>query len=108
MGEATFRVVLTHRAQADLDELSEYWSARGEAWRGEKYHRDLVRRAETELTDATAARRGRRSKMPEWSDAREILAFGVYRIIYRIDEAAGIVNVLRFWHAHRDDPGAGT
>ena len=37
-------------------------------------------------------------------DAREILVFGIYRIIYEIDEADARVDVLRFWHAHRDDP----
>lgn len=104
MGEATFRLVFTRRALADLDELSEYWSERGEAWRGEKYHRDLVHRAEIELTDGASALRGRRARIPDWPDAREILAFSVYRIIYRIDETAGVVNVLRFWHAHRDEP----
>ena len=102
MGEETLRVEFTEEALTDLDQLSDYWSARGEAWRAEKYHRDLVGRAELELSDATAARRGRSSKVRAWSEAREILAFGIYRIIYRIDEAAGIVRVLRFWHAHRD------
>jgi len=106
MGEATFRLIFARRAEADLDELSEYWAVRGEAWRGEKYHRDLVHRAEIELTDAAGARRGRRTRIPDWPDAREILAFGIYRIIYRIDETAGIVNVLRFWHAHRDEPAS--
>jgi plasmid stabilization system protein ParE len=106
MGEATFRVVFTHRAHADLDQLSEYWTGRGEAWRAEKYHRDLVHRAEAELSDAASARRGRRAKSPTWLGAREILAFGVYRIIYRIDESEGVVNILRFWHAHRDDTSA--
>ena len=104
MGETTFRVIFARRADTDLDELSEYWALCGETWRGEKYHRDLVHRAEVELADAASARRGRRSKVVVWPDAREILAFGVYRIIYRIDEAAGIVNVIRFWHAHRTDP----
>jgi len=36
--------------------------------------------------------------------AREILAFGIYRIIYEIDEPATRVNILRFWHAHRREP----
>lgn len=104
MGEKAFRVIFAADSDADLDELSDYWTTRGESWRAEKYHRDLLLRAETELSDPASARRGRRSKIPGWPDAREILAFGVYRIIYRIDEAAGIVNVLRFWHAHRDEP----
>ena len=43
MGEASFRVEVSADAWADLTEISESWSARGEAWRGEKYFRDLVR-----------------------------------------------------------------
>jgi plasmid stabilization system protein ParE len=105
MGEAAFRVIFAADAWADLGELTEYWSARGEIWRAEKYHRDLIQRAEIELSDPASVRRGRRCKSRRYHDAREILAFGVYRIIYRIDESAGIVNVLRFWHAHRDEPG---
>ena len=104
MGEAAFRVIFAADAWADLDELTEYWTERGESWRAEKYHRDLIQRAETELSDPASARRGRRYRSPRHRDAREFLAFGVYRIIYRIDESAGIVNVLRFWHAHRDEP----
>jgi plasmid stabilization system protein ParE len=104
MGEEALRVEFTEDALTDLDELSDYWSARGEAWRAEKYHRDLMHRAELELSSATAARRGRPSRIRKSPEAREILAFGIYRIIYRIDEAAGIVRVLRFWHAHRNDP----
>ena len=107
MGEETLRVILTEDALTDLDQLSDYWTARGESWRAEKYHRDLLHRAETELSDPASARRGRRSRIPEWPDAQEILAFGVYRIIYRIDESASVVNVLRFWHAHRDEPSDG-
>ena len=82
MGEEAFRVSFAADAWADLDELADFWIARGEGWRAEKYSRDLVRTARAEL----------------------ILAFGIYRIIYEIDEAQERVEVLRFWHAHRDDP----
>ncbi len=27
-----------------------------------------------------------------------------YRILYRVRESEGIVDVLRFWHSHRDEP----
>jgi mRNA-degrading endonuclease RelE of RelBE toxin-antitoxin system len=104
MGETAFRVIFAARAWADLDELSAYWTQQGETWRGEKYHRDLIHRAEVELSDPVSARRGRRHRGTKNPHSREILAFGVYRIIYRIDEPAGIVNVLRFWPAHRDEP----
>ena len=104
MGETTFRVNFAADAWADLDEMADFWIARNEAWRAEKYSRDLVRTARTELADPIRARRGRRFKGRSHPSAREILAFGVYRIIYEIDEAAARVDILRFWHAHRDDP----
>jgi plasmid stabilization system protein ParE len=104
MGERAFRVIFSAEADGDLEELSNYWTRRGEPWRAEKYHRDLLHRAEMVLSDPTAARRGRSCKAPGWPEAREVVAFGAYRIIYRIDEAAGFVMVLRFWHAHRDEP----
>jgi len=106
MGETALSVVLTEAAAADLEEIDFYWAKRGEAWRGEKYYWDLRTQAERELSNARIARRGRPVKNKHSPDAREILAFGVYRIIYRIDEAAGLVNVLRFWHAHRAEPPA--
>ncbi|HYR59401.1 MAG TPA: type II toxin-antitoxin system RelE/ParE family toxin [Chthoniobacteraceae bacterium] len=104
MGQAPLRVILIDDAWADLNELSEYWIARGEAWRAEKYSRDLIRVAEEELSDRVRAGRGRRLKSRRHPDAREILAFGIYRVIYEIDEAASTVKVLRFWHSHRDTP----
>jgi plasmid stabilization system protein ParE len=106
MGEASFRVKVSAEAWADLAEIAEYWSGRGEAWRGEKNFRDLVRAARKELTDAPRARRGRRAKVVSPTTAREILVFGVYRLIYEIDEEAHAVNLLRFWHSHRDEPGS--
>ena len=104
MGETTFRVTFTADAWADLDELADFWIARGEGWRAEKYSRDLVRAARQELGDPIRARRGRSLRSREHPEAREFLAFGIYRIIYEINEAQRGVEVLRFWHAHRDDP----
>ena len=104
MGEAAFGVDFAADALTDLDELSEYWIGRGEAWRAEKYSRDLVQLARTELSNPIRARLGRRLGDRVFPHAREILAFGVYRIIYRIDDATQRVKVLRFWHAHRRDP----
>jgi len=38
-------------------------------------------------------------------DVREIVAFKhSYRILYRLDETRGVVEILRFWHSHRDTP----
>jgi plasmid stabilization system protein ParE len=104
MPPTPFRVEFAFRAESDLHEIEDYWCERGESWRGEKYFRDLTAFALRELADPPGAHRGRRIRSDEHPDAREILAFGIYRIIYEIDEAAGIVNVLRFWHAHRHDP----
>ncbi len=104
MPASSFRVEVTDLARADLAQMQIYWEDRGEAWRGERYHRDLLHLAASELCTPLNARRGRIGRIRDFPDAREILAFDVYRIIYRIDEAAGIVNVLRFWHAHRDEP----
>ena len=104
MGEASLSVELTESAYADLSSIDDYWTDRGEAWRGEKYYCDLRDFALRELSDPSAARRGRRARVREHPEARAILAFGVYRVIYRIDEAAARVEVLRFWHAHRDTP----
>ena len=97
------QVVVTRSARDDLDEIEAYWSARGESERGEKYFNDLTRAAESRLENLASAKRGRLYG-PEFSQAREILVFGVYRIIYEIDDAAERVNIIRFWHSHRDRP----
>ncbi len=104
MGEARLRVEVTERAVEDLDRIDTYWADRGDAWRGEKYYIDLRDFALRELADADQARRGRSLHDRRNPSARSILAFGIYRIIYEIDEAASRVNVIRFWHAHRDTP----
>jgi plasmid stabilization system protein ParE len=104
MPATPFRVAITHFAEADLYEIEAYWIDRGEAWRGEKYFRDLTDVVEQELADPERARRGRRFPTVRHPSARQILAFGVYRIIYEIDENAQRVDILRFWHSHRDDP----
>ena len=104
MGEARFRVELNEPAWSDLDEIDTYWAGRGEAWRGRKYYFDLRDFALAELGNPQRARYGRLLKSEKHPDAREILAFGIYRIIYEIDEAASRVDILRFWHAHRRDP----
>lgn len=104
MPPAPFIVEFTIRAQADLHEIEDYWAERGETWRGEKYFRDLAAFALRELSAPSSAHRGRHLRSNEHPDAREILAFGIYRIIYEIDETAHRVTILRFWHAHRHDP----
>jgi len=107
MGEATFRVSFTAEAWVDWDEMADFWIVRGEGWRAEKYARDLLRAARQEPGDPIRARRGRPLRSRQHSDGREVLAFGIYRIIYEIDEARQRGEGLRFWHAHRDDPPPG-
>jgi plasmid stabilization system protein ParE len=104
MPAAHYRVVVTGTAETDLDEVERYWIQRGEEWRGAQDADDLTDFADRTLSDGPTARRGRTIGVPGHAEARAILAFGVYRIIYRIDEAAGVVKVLRFWHTHRDTP----
>ena len=49
-----------------------------------------------------AAERLRDCSIP---DIREIRVFKrAFRIIYRLDEANRRVEILRFWHSHRDEP----
>ncbi len=105
MGSAPFQVRVTDAALSDLHELDDYWTSRGEPERGEQYVRDLIGAAQSHITDPAAALLGRIVRAALLPGTREILVFkSSYRIIYRIDEAAGIVHVLRFWHSHRDDP----
>ena len=102
MPAASFLVVFTEPAETDLYDIEEYWRERGEPWRGEKYFSDLRHFATAELGNVETARHGRPHKSRRHRQARSILAFGTYRIIYEIDEAAARVDILRFWHAHRD------
>ncbi|SRR5260221_9246331 len=104
MPAAPFRVEFAVEAIADLYEIEDYWSERGESWRGEKYFRELAELALRQLSDPDEARRGRLVTSPGYRGAREVLVFGIYRVIYDVDEQRSQVNVLRFWHAHRDEP----
>jgi plasmid stabilization system protein ParE len=101
----TFRVIFAREAERDLYEIRDYWNSRGEAWRGTKYFRDLLTKAETTLRHPPTARAGRRPRDVDVPDVREIVAFRrSYRILYRLDEVNGVAEVLRFWHTHRATP----
>tara|TARA_R110002049_G_scaffold294382_2_gene480983 strand:+ start:402 stop:743 length:342 start_codon:yes stop_codon:yes gene_type:complete len=105
MEEETLQVQLTESALADLHEIDDYWFRRGEPETGERYVGNLMDMAESELSSYWRAKRGRQVRVSVLPDTREILVFkGSYRIIYRIDAVARIVQVLRFWHSHRDEP----
>lgn len=42
--------------------------------------------------------------VPEFGDPRiRELILKPYRIVYRVDEAAGLIGVARFWHGSRED-----
>lgn len=108
MDPTPFQVRLTDVALQDLHEIDDYWLQQGEPERGEQYVRDLIEKAEKELTSPTRAQSGRRVRVAILPETREILVFkGSYRIIYRIDAIERVVHVLRFWHSHRDEPELG-
>lgn len=101
----TFRVIFAREAESDLYEIRDYWISRGEAGRGNKYFLDLLNKAETTLRNPISDRAGRKPRDVDAPDVREIVAFKhSYRIFYRLDETRGVVEVLRFWHSHRDTP----
>jgi plasmid stabilization system protein ParE len=105
MAAQRLRVAFTIRAWADLDEVAEYWAERGEAARGRKYARDLPSAAIRELSDPRNARAGRFLADELYSHIQEIRVFKrSYRILYVLKEEEGVVQVLRFWHSHRDEP----
>jgi plasmid stabilization system protein ParE len=105
MGRERYEVRLTESALSDLDEIDDYWFARGEPDRGIQYVADLIRKAESELAEPTVLRKSRDSRVALLPNTREMLVFKAsYRIIFRIDHAIGVVHVLRFWHSHRDEP----
>ena len=108
MGSTSFQVRLTDSALNDLHEIDDYWFLRGEPDRGEQYVRNLIEKAETELSSPLRAQSGRPVRVTVMPDTREILVFkGSYKIIYRIDPAENVVHVLRFWHGHRHEQDLG-
>ncbi len=104
MGDTKYTVIITETAVGDLHEIDDYWTGRQEPERGEKYCKDLVLAAISELSMSDRAQRGRIIKSAPLENTREILVFrSSYRIVYRISEQQENVYVLRFWHSHRDD-----
>ena len=102
---ASLRVIFTHSAWTDLDEIVAYWTRRGEPERGEKYAHDLPSEAIRQLSDAGIAGAGRFLRHTAYPQTQELPVFKrSYRILYLVKEAEGVVEVLRFWHSHRDEP----
>lgn len=105
MAAQSFRVVFTQSAWADLEEIVAYWTARGEPGRGERYAHDLPSEAVRSLSHPVTARAGRFLTHTAYPETQELAVFRrKYRILYFTNEIAGVVEVLRFWHSHRDEP----
>ena len=105
MGKATLEVFLTGSARDDLDEIAIYWFERGEPERGEKYAADLHGAATVKLADRAVALEGKVFAGSGPEAIRELRVFKrAYRIFYTVNEKLSRVEILRFWHSHRDEP----
>ncbi len=90
-----FKVTITQTALNDLEEIVGYVS-RDAPRAAQRLAVDLMNRAES-LSDMP-----KRGKAILARPGVRRLVRNPYLIIYRIDEAAGTVNILRFWHRARD------
>ncbi len=105
MAVQSLRVIFTHSAWSDLEEIAAYWTERDEPGRGEQYAHDLPAEAIRQLSDPDIARAGRYLRHTAWPQTQELPVFKrACRILYFLKEAEGTVEVLRFWHSHRDEP----
>ena len=108
MAAQSLRVIFTHSAWTDLEEIVAHWTGRGEPERGEKYAHDLPAEAIRQLGDAGIASAGRFLRHTAYPQTQELPVFKrSYRILYLVKEAESVVEVLRFWHSHRDEPFQG-
>jgi len=105
MAAQSFRVILTHSAWADIEDIVAYWTDRDDPERGEQYAHDLPSEAIRQLSDPGAAHAGHYLRHTAFPETQELPVFKrSYGIIYLVKESDGIVEVLRFWHSHRDEP----
>ena len=105
MAEQTFRVRFAESAWTDLEDITDYWTRRGEPERGEQYAHDLPAEAVSMLSNPSVARSGRHLRRTAYPQVQEHAVFKrFYRILYLVNESDGLVSVLRFWHGHRDEP----
>lgn len=105
MAGEELRVIFTESAWTDLEEIVSYWTDRGEPERGIQYARDLPNEAVRQLSNVEVARCGRYLRRTAFPETQELPVFRhSYRILYLLKEADRIVQVLRFWHSHRDEP----
>lgn len=105
MAGQSLRVIFAQSAWSDLEEIVRYWTERDEPERGEQYARDLPAKAIRQLSNNDIARAGRYLRHTAYPQTQELPVFKhSYRILYFLNEAEGAVEVLRFWHSHRDEP----
>jgi len=105
MAAQKLRVIFTQSAWNDLEEIVAYWTNRDQPERGEQYAHDLPSEAIRQLSDPGIARAGRYLRHTTYPKTQELPVFKrSYRILYLLKEADGVVEVLRFWHSHRDEP----
>ena len=90
-----FKVVITQAALNDLEEIVDYIS-HDDPRAAQRLATDLVNRAES-LSEMP-----RRGKLLRARPGVRRLVRNPYLIVYRIDETARAVNILRFWHGARD------
>jgi plasmid stabilization system protein ParE len=108
MAAQRFRVVFTESAWIDIAGIVSYWTERKESERGQQYAHDLPSEAIRQLSEPETARSGRHLVHTEYPEAQELPVFKrSYRILYLVKEAEGVVEILRFWHSHRDEPFRG-
>jgi plasmid stabilization system protein ParE len=105
MAAQNFRVIFTQSAWNDIGEIVAYWTDHDERERGELYAHDLPSEAIRQLSDPGTARAGRHLRHTAYPRTQELPVFKrSYRILYLVKETEGVVEVLRFWHSHRDEP----
>jgi toxin ParE1/3/4 len=90
-----FKVIITQAALNDLEEIVDYIS-RDDPRAAQRVATDLLNRAES-LSEMP-----RRGKTMRARPGVRRLVRSPYLIVYRIDETARAVNVLRFWHGARN------
>jgi len=94
-----FKVLLSPEALSDLERIIAYIASHNPAAAEATGNRLL----DTALSLDTLAERGRLVPELQPTELREII-FRSYRIIYRINHADRIVEIVRFWHAARGFP----
>lgn len=104
MATQEYRVIFTASAWTDLEEIVEYWAYKSEPELGVKYAHDLSTEAIRQLSRPEIANAGRHLTKTAHPEVQELPVFKrVYRILYLVDESDNVVNVLRFWHSHREE-----